>query len=106
MTGQVKSEESTSEQRDGPKAATTVQQKQKPKQNSKSERKASRCKPHNRATEIQQELEMIMLQQRERNATLESAQKAKATEIQQKLEIMLFMLKEQKALEGFSKRVC
>ncbi|KAN0112800.1 hypothetical protein V8E51_005751 [Hyaloscypha variabilis] len=102
LTGRLKSDLSASKHITDSKAAATVQQKPKPK----AERKVRKAKPHSRAAEIQQKLEMTMLQQREKNAPLAPAHKVKATEIQQRLEIMLFMLKEQKALESFSKLVC
>jgi hypothetical protein len=102
MTGQPKTAVPVSEQNENRKVAPEGQPKSLPKV----EGKASGVKAHiKRAAEIQQKLEIILLQQRERKAPLAPAHKMCATEIQQKLEIMLYKLKEQKALQGFSKRV-
>jgi hypothetical protein len=103
MTGQHKPSIAVSEQNENLKSADNGQYET---QRSKVEEKATSVKARTkRATEIQQKLEMILLQQRESKAPLAPPHKIRATEIQQKLEVMLYKLKEQKALEGFSKRV-
>jgi hypothetical protein len=102
MTGQRKRYVPVSEQNENRKSLAKGQHKLR----LKVEGKAGGVKVDiKRATEIQQRLEMILLQQKERRVPLAPAHKIKATEIQQKLEIMLYKLKEQKAWEDFSKTV-
>ena len=101
MTGQRKPKDAIFEQKENQKSDAQVEQTKCPK----FEGKSGEGNPFKRAAEVQQKLEMLLFQQREKEAPLVPAHKIKATEIQQKLEIMLYKLKEQKALESFSKRI-
>jgi hypothetical protein len=101
MTGQRKPKDAIFKQKNNQKSDAQVEQTKCPK----FEGKSGEGNHSRRAAEVQQKREMLLFQQREKEAPLVPAHKIKATEIQQKLEIMLYKLKEQKALESFSKLV-
>jgi hypothetical protein len=101
MTGRHNPEDAIFAQKENKRFKAQVQQTKC----SKFEGKSAEGNRLRRAAEIQQNLEMILFQQREKKTPLVPIHKIKATEIQQNLEIMLYKLKEQKALASFSKRV-
>ncbi|KAH8796702.1 hypothetical protein BGZ57DRAFT_920431 [Hyaloscypha finlandica] len=101
MTGQRKPKDAIFKQKENQKSDALVEKTKC----ANFEGKSGEGNPSRRAAEVQQNLEMLLFQQREKGAPLVPAHKIKATEIQQKLEIMLYKLKEQKALESFSKLV-